>query len=112
MSTITALATLSTHILDTSLGKPVADVKVVLEQADGKELGSGVTDADGRVKSLGGLLLPGVYRLRYFVAEHFEATKRHAFYDSIPVEFRIDGAAHYHVPLLINPYGYSTYRGS
>jgi hydroxyisourate hydrolase len=114
------VSTLSTHVLDTSLGRPAAGVRVILEQTDDTglvvSLGVGETDADGRLRDLvppGQALGPGEYRLRFDVGEYFALTKRETFYPSVAVEFTIVGpAAHYHVPLLLSPYGFSTYRGS
>ncbi|NUP54612.1 MAG: hydroxyisourate hydrolase [Gemmatimonadaceae bacterium] len=114
------MSTLSTHVLDTALGRPAAGVRVILEQVDDTgvvvSLGVGETDADGRLRDLlppGQALDPGDYRLRFDVGEYFSLTKRESFYPSVMVEFTITGpAAHYHVPLLLSPYGYSTYRGS
>jgi 5-hydroxyisourate hydrolase len=114
------MSTISTHILDTALGRPAAGVRVILEQVDdagiGVSVGVGETDGDGRLRELlpaGETLSPGDYRLRFDTAAYFAATKRETFYPSVMVEFRIVGpAGHYHVPLLVSPYGYSTYRGS
>jgi 5-hydroxyisourate hydrolase len=109
------VSTLSTHVLDTSLGKPAAGIRVTL-QRDHSLLGSGVTDEDGRVRDLlphGSALAEGEYTLTFSVAEYFAASKRDAFYGDIAVNFQIGAASeHYHVPLLLSPFGYSTYRGS
>jgi hydroxyisourate hydrolase len=114
------MSTISTHVLDTSLGRPAAHVQVILEQVDDAgavvSLGVGETDADGRLRDLlrsGQTLAPGDYRLRFDSGGYFAATQRETFYPSVTVEFRVTGpAAHYHVPLLLSPFGYSTYRGS
>lgn len=110
------MSTLSTHVLDTAQGKPAHGVRVTLERgSDDALLGTAVTDADGRVRDLlpAGTSLPeGIYRLRFAVGEYFAKTAREAFYPEVAVQFRIRGEAHYHVPLLLSPYGYSTYRGS
>jgi 5-hydroxyisourate hydrolase len=102
---------LSTHILDTSSGKPAGGVPVRLYQGD-RELGSGVTDADGRCQNLlqeGQTLDPGVYRIIFSIAAHFPA----GLYPEVAVSFKVSaGADHYHIPLLISPFGYTTYRGS
>lgn len=98
------MATLSTHVLDTSLGRPAAGIRVTLDAASGATLGEGVTDADGRVGALGGDLAEGTYRLRFGIEG--------LFYPEVVVAFRITTDDHYHVPLLLSPYGYSTYRGS
>ncbi len=107
------MATLSTHVLDTSTGRPAAGVPVLLSDATGGVLGAATTDADGRVAGLGGgRLPPGDYRLRFDTAAHFAATSTPGFYPEVVVAFTVGDEAHYHVPLLLNPYGYSTYRGS
>jgi len=109
------MSTISTHVLDTSLGKPAAGIQVTLER-DGKVLGSGSTDGDGRVRDLltpGETLTTGIHMLTFSVAEYFTAMGLEAFYDRIVISFRIGaGSDHYHVPLLLSPFGYSTYRGS
>ena len=106
---------ITTHVLDTSLGKPAEGIRVKL-QYDGAVVGSGITDGDGRVRDLVAEKTPlqeGVYRLTFLVGEYFEATGRDAFYPEIVVNFRISaGSGNYHVPLLLSPFGYSTYRGS
>jgi hydroxyisourate hydrolase len=109
------VSSLSTHVLDTALGTPAAGIAVTLERAsDGQQLGDGVTDADGRVRNFAGAtgLAQGEYRLRFAVGDYFAATHREAFYSEILIAFRISGDEHYHVPLLLSPFGYSTYRGS
>lgn len=107
--------TLSTHVLDTALGKPAQGVHVVLKYG-GAVLGSGTTDADGRVKDIAGAgmkLNAGEYSLTFSVSDYFRHSSRQSFYSDIVVTFNVvEGEAHYHVPLLVSPYGYSTYRGS
>jgi 5-hydroxyisourate hydrolase len=109
------MSTISTHVLDTSLGKPAAGIRVTLRH-DGSLLGAGETDEDGRVRNLlagGSELGEGDYTLTFAVADYFSATRRDAFYGDIAINFRIASASgHYHVPLLLSPFGYSTYRGS
>jgi 5-hydroxyisourate hydrolase len=107
------VSTLSTHVLDTAFGRPAAGIRVTLEQ-NGQQLGSGVTDADGRVKSFQKeALQAGAYQLRFAVAPYFGESRRESFYSEIVVSFQLqDGSAHYHVPLLLSPFGYTTYRGS
>jgi 5-hydroxyisourate hydrolase len=111
--------TLSTHLLDTSIGRPAAAVAVQLQRQSGAEwidVSTAVTDGDGRVTAL----LPtsaqpaaGGYRLTFDVGEYFRARGVESFYSRVSIDFVVrDAAAHYHVPLLLNPYGYSTYRGS
>lgn len=109
---------ISTHILDTSRGRPAPGVAVTLlrEQAGGGRsvVNVGVTDADGRVKGLiEGQPDTGLYTLRFAVGEYFLGLGQEAFYPQVEVSFVVKSAAeHYHVPLLLNPFGYSTYRGS
>ena len=109
------MSDITTHVLDTSLGKPAAGIRVQL-QFEGAVVGSGVTDADGRVRELvaaGTRLSEGTYRLTFSVGEYFERSGRDAFYPEISVSFHVGAdSAHYHVPLLLSPFGYSTYRGS
>ncbi len=108
------MSTISTHVLDTALGKPAEGVRVTLHR-DGSVLGSGVTDQDGRVRDLlaaGSSLSAGDYRLTFSVADYF-GSKRESFYNEIEIHFFIASEGeHYHVPLLLSPFGYSTYRGS
>ncbi len=109
------MSTLSTHVLDTALGRPAQGIGVVLER-DGVTLGSGATDVDGRVRDIltsGMQLGPGDHRLTFHVGEYFASTGTESFYNVIVVDFRVGaGSDHYHVPLLLSPFGYSTYRGS
>ena len=108
------MSTLSTHVLDTALGRPAQGIRVTLSRG-GKEIASAVTDADGRAKDLQGkaTLGEGAYDITFQVGAYFAAAKRETFYDRIVIEFKIGSAAqHYHVPLLLSPFGYSTYRGS
>jgi 5-hydroxyisourate hydrolase len=111
------MSTLSTHVLDTMHGRPAAGMKVALGGPDG-EIARGTTNGDGRCPDLARTgLSPGRYTLRFAVADYF----RHAgvalpdppFLDEVIVDFGLaaDGG-HYHVPLLVSPFAYSTYRGS
>ncbi len=114
-----AMSPITTHVLDTTRGLPAEGVLVDLDyqEAGGnwKHLARGKTDADGR---LNGLLeqdytLPvGVYRMVFSTAAYFEAQKVAGFYPSVTVTFEVREHRHYHVPLLLSPFGYSTYRGS
>ena len=106
---------LTTHVLDTALGRPAAGVPLLLERSAGgwKAAGRGVTDADGRCKTLlKGPLKRGTYRLTFGVAAYFKRTRQAGFYPSVTVVFAVRDARHHHVPLLLSPWGYSTYRGS
>lgn len=109
------MSTISTHVLDTSLGRPAQGVRVTLER-DHSLIGSGVTDEDGRVRELmqgGASLAEGEYTLTFSVGDYFTASKRSTFYSRIVVNFQVGaGEQHYHIPLLLSPFAYSTYRGS
>jgi 5-hydroxyisourate hydrolase len=103
------MSSLSTHILDATSGRPAAGVAVRLEGADGGVIAEATTDADGRVGKLAVDLDTGVYRLVFDTGAYFPQT----FYPEVVVTFRADGPGqHYHVPLLLSPFAYSTYRGS
>jgi 5-hydroxyisourate hydrolase len=111
--------TISTHVLDTSIGHPAAAVTVQLQRQSGAvwiDVSSGVTDHDGRVSALLPSATPsgaGGYRLTFDVGAYFRARGVESFYSSVSIDFLVrDAAAHYHVPLLLSPFGYSTYRGS
>jgi 5-hydroxyisourate hydrolase len=110
----------TTHVLDTASGRPAEGVPVVLERAAQggawEVVGRGTTDADGRQRALapdGRRLAGGRYRLTFDTAVYFTRTGRRAFFPEVSVVLAIDdGEEHQHVPLLLAPYGYSTYRGS
>lgn len=109
--------TLSTHVLDTMHGRPAAGMALVLTGPDG-EIARGVTNADGRCPDLvPGPLVPGQYALHFAVADYFRAAGVELpdppFIDAVTIDFGMtEGGGHYHVPLLVSPYSYSTYRGS
>lgn len=106
---------ITTHVLDTARGRPAAGVPVVLERAERLtwvEVGRGATDDDGRCKTLTpeGALRAGTWRLRFDTGAYLGAG---AFFPEVQIAFVVqDPAQHFHVPLLLSPYGYSTYRGS
>lgn len=113
------MSAITTHILDLSTGTPAANVEVVLEVDEGeaqwRELGRGTTDDDGRLRSLpvGSPPTPGQYRLSFLTRAYFERAGLVSFYPYVVVTFEVTPAQdHYHVPLLLSPFGYSTYRGS
>jgi 5-hydroxyisourate hydrolase len=113
------MSTLSTHVLDTQSGRPAEGVPITLELqgADGwRELARGTTNADGRVRDFlpaGTHLEAGTYRMTFHTAEYFRAHSVRGFYPYVPVVFELAATdEHYHVPLLLSPFGYSTYRGS
>ena len=112
--------TITTHVLDVSLGQPAANVGVTLEQLDAygqsRVIGEARTDEDGRARELVGADHTGEagrYRLTFDVGAYFTATRRETFYPHVSVTFDVrDATQHFHVPLLMSPYGYTTYRGS
>lgn len=115
------MARITTHVLDTARGKPAADIAVVLERVDGASsvvVGRGVTDADGRNKGLSDGAGPagveaGVYRLTFEIAAYFERLGLESFYPLAQITFTVkDAGQHFHVPLLLQPFGFTTYRGS
>lgn len=114
------MSAITTHILDVSIGRPAAGVAVKLDRQthDGgwEPVGSQTTDDDGRARDLmpdGLLLTDGVHRLTFDVGQYFTAKKVEGFYPEITIVFTVhDTSQHYHVPLLLSPFGYSTYRGS
>ena len=110
---------LSVHVLNLQDGLPSADVAVTLEQRVGDQwtmLGEGVTNTQGRIPALfpaGVAMVRGTYRVTFKTGKWFADHKSPAFFPEIPVIFTADGSVpHYHVPLLLSPYGYSTYRGN
>jgi len=112
------MSQLTTHVLDTSIGKPGANITVRLMQpaVNGwQTLAQGLTNADGRIGDLlppGKILDPGNYKLVFATGDYFAAHAVRGFYPEVEVQFTVTDDSHYHVPLLINPFGYSTYRGS
>lgn len=99
---------ISTHVLDTSAGRPAAGINVQLFFGE-QLIGSGVTDDNGRIQSLLAAPTPGTYHMLFETGNYFPE----AFYHEVTVSFIVrDAAAHYHVPLLLSPFGYTTYRGS
>lgn len=114
---------LSTHVLDTARGQPAAGVKIALYRISGqshRKIAETVTNADGRTDAPmleGAALVAGSYELVFFAGDYLRATGQAAgevlFLDQIPIRFGVpDAGQHYHVPLLISPFAYSTYRGS
>ena len=110
------MSSLSTHVLDAVSGQPATGVRVSLERRVGEEwqpLGNGVTDADGRLRDLApDGLDAGVHRLAFATGDYFAATGQIGFYPEVTVAFTVTDDRHYHVPLLLSPYAFSTYRGS
>jgi 5-hydroxyisourate hydrolase len=108
--------TLSTHVLDASTGRPAAGVRVMLERHDPdgtwSASGSGTTDDDGRLR-MPGTISAGIYRITFASGEYFAALGVPTFYPEVIVTFAVTSdTEHYHVPLLMSPFAYSTYRGS
>jgi 5-hydroxyisourate hydrolase len=105
---------ITTHVLDTARGRPAANVAVTLELGPGwTRIGSGHTGDDGRLAELGSADAPGRYRLRFDTGAYFAAAGTPAFFPEVTVEFTVERPdEHHHVPLLLSPFGYSTYRGS
>jgi 5-hydroxyisourate hydrolase len=113
------MSAITTHILDTSRGCPAAGVEVELEQLAAGEnwtpVARGVTDADGRLRNLVPADVrpaPGTYRLVFATAAYFKADGRDSFFPRVVIIFTVGNDPHYHVPLLLSPFGYSTYRGT
>ena len=109
---------LSTHVLDTALGRPGAGVGVLLERTGAtagvwEQLGASVTDADGRAVLLEGVVPPGTYRVVFDTGGHDLAQGRTGMYPLVPVVLAVpEPVERLHVPLLLSPFGYTTYRGS
>lgn len=113
------MTTISTHVLDTSQGRPAAGIGIRLEQRgagdDWSPMATAVTDDDGRAKPQpsGAGLSAGVYRLTFDTKAYFARAGTRSFYPEVTIAFEIaSGESHYHVPLLLSPWGYTTYRGS
>jgi 5-hydroxyisourate hydrolase len=110
---------ITTHVLDTSSGRPAAGVAVHLERLhEGvwETVGQADTDADGRARALvpaGQSITAGTYRLTFHTNAYFARNRTRTFYPHVTVTFEVlSGEPHYHVPLLVSPFGYTTYRGS
>ncbi|MFW0796000.1 hydroxyisourate hydrolase [Gordonia sp. CPCC 205515] len=105
---------LSTHVLDAVTGSPATGVAVTLQDASGTEVSSGVTDADGRIGQVNGdALVPGIYHLVFDTGNWFSDNGINGFYPEVDICFEVsDPDRHHHVPLLLSPFAYSTYRGS
>ncbi|WGE92198.1 hydroxyisourate hydrolase [Actinobacillus genomosp. 1] len=112
---------LSTHILDINKGKPAEDVQVELyklnnENGNWQQIAKNITDKNGRIAEFlpiqEGLNNNGVYKLKFQVKDYFERLQEQSFYPFVEVSFELNDRSHYHVPITLSPYGYSTYRGS
>jgi len=109
---------ITTHVLDTAAGRPGHSIAIELERVEHGTwhlIGGGITDDDGRLRTLTppGPVQPGTYRIRFQTGPYFAAQGVTGFFPVVEIQFVIaDGEQHYHVPLLLSPYGFSTYRGS
>ncbi|MBW8685288.1 hydroxyisourate hydrolase [Chitinophaga rhizophila] len=112
------MSQITTHILDTSAGIPARGVAVQLFRQEGQHwtaIAAGQTNQEGRITDLlpaHKLLTAGIYKLKFETQPYFDSRATVAFYPFVEVVFHISSDAHYHVPLLLNPFGYSTYRGA
>ncbi|WP_179441710.1 hydroxyisourate hydrolase [Nesterenkonia sandarakina] len=108
------MSLITTHVLDTSTGTPAAGIQITLRGPEQAEIAVGTTDDDGRVADLGpDSLVPGIYELVFATGAHFQARGLDHFFPQVTLAFQVEASAeHYHVPLLLSPFGYTTYRGS
>lgn len=112
------MSQITTHILDTTKGKPAAGVSIILLQhqhGDWVELAKGTTNEDGRIPDLldkETIVATGIYKMRFETKPYFDQLQTTTFYPFVEIVFDITSQEHYHIPLLLNPFGYSTYRGS
>lgn len=109
------MSQLTTHILDTSRGLPAKGVLITLYSHENELIAKGITNDDGRISDLlqkDQLLPKGLYKMIFETGAYFSGLNLKTFYPRVQIEFEITDNSHYHVPLLINPFGYSTYRGS
>jgi 5-hydroxyisourate hydrolase len=112
------MSQLTTHILDTTKGRPAVGIVIILYKGgndEWNEMTRGVTNSDGRIPDLlsDNLVLPqGIYKMRFETKDYFDKHQAATFYPYVEIIFDIQTEEHYHIPLLLNPFGYSTYRGS
>lgn len=112
------MSQLTTHILDTTKGKPAQNVTIILYYGGNDawtEIARNKTNADGRIPDLLAkdvLLEHTIYKMRFETKDYFDQQQTKTFYPYVEIVFEINSNEHYHIPLLLNPYGYSTYRGS
>ena len=111
------MSQVTTHILDTTKGKPATGVTIALyaHESDWIEIAKSATNIDGRISDLlpaGEVLPQGIYKMKFLTKEYFNEQSVETFYPFIEIVFSISTAEHYHIPLLLNPFGYTTYRGS
>lgn len=110
---------ITTHVLNTALGKPAEGIMILLQRPIGEgqweDIASGTTNIDGRIADFmddNQKIEPGIYRMLFKTKAYFEKLNIQGFYPEVPVIFEITDTEHYHIPLLLSPFGYSTYRGS
>jgi 5-hydroxyisourate hydrolase len=112
------MSQLTTHVLDTTKGKPAPGIHIILYQQkkdEWIEVTKGITNNDGRIPDLlkkGVVMEHGIYKLRFEIQNYFSGQSVETFYPFVEITFHVTTEDHYHVPLLLNPFGYSTYRGS
>ncbi|MEP1093762.1 MAG: hydroxyisourate hydrolase [Cyclobacteriaceae bacterium] len=112
------MSQITTHVLDTAKGLPAEGIRISLQKPvdnDWENIASGNTNSDGRVANFlptDQVIQPGVYRILFETGAYFEKEGVAGFYPEVPVIFEIKDTEHYHIPLLLSPFGYSTYRGS
>lgn len=106
---------LTTHALDTSIGIPANHMLITLKNSEGKPMSVGITNIDGRISDVlapGKYLPPATYTMKFNTKNYYESHGQKGFYPEVSIQFTVTDKSHYHIPLLINPFGYSTYRGS
>ena len=112
------MSQITTHILDTTRGKPAAGINIVLyrgENDEWTEIARGTTNNDGRIPDLlskNVILEIGIYKMRFETKDYFDKDRIPTFYPYVEIIFDLQSTDHHHIPLLLNPFGYSTYRGS
>lgn len=113
------MSQITTHVLDTSKGLPAEGITIKLQKPVGEDrwedIASGITNNDGRIPNFlpaDKVVAPGIYRMYFETKPYFEKQGIKGFYPYVPIVFEIHDTEHYHVPLLLNPFGISTYRGS
>jgi 5-hydroxyisourate hydrolase len=113
------MSQITTHVLDTAKGLPAEGITISLQRPIGKDqwehITSGTTNSDGRVANFmtdDQVITPGIYRMLFDTKAYFEQNNTQGFYPEVPIIFEITDTEHYHIPLLLSPFGYSTYRGS
>lgn len=106
---------ITTHALDTSIGVPASNMVITLKNNQNKPISVGITNSDGRISDVlppGRLLSPNVYTMTFNTIDYYKNNNQKGFYPEVSIQFEVTDDSHYHIPLLINPFGYSTYRGS